>query len=83
MQRNRITSHRSFNLASVTFKGEGTAVNFPEAAIWYHKAAESGYADAQFALASMYQRGLGVTQSNTEAAKWLRAAAGQGHTRAR
>ncbi len=72
-----------FQLGERYFKGEGTAVNFTEAAKWYQKAAESNHADAQFALSSMYQHGIGVTQDNAHAAKWLQAAADHGHTRAR
>ena len=36
----------------------------------YRKAADQGYADAQFNLGGMYYNGLGVTQDFVEAHKW-------------
>jgi TPR repeat protein len=51
--------------------------------MWYRKAAEQGYADAQYKLAYMYDFGLGVRASVAEATKWLRRAAEQGHAEAR
>ncbi len=51
---------------------------------WYHKAAENGYAEAQYKLGEIYlssneSREYGVSE-NTEAAKdWFRKAAEQGH----
>ena len=46
---------------------------------WYRKAAEQGYADAQFNISKMYYKGDGVSQDYAEAAKWYRKAAEQGH----
>ena len=46
--------------------------------MWYHKAAEQGYASAQTNLALMYEDGLGVQQDYVEAVKWFRKAARQG-----
>ena len=56
--------------------------DYVEAAKWYRKAADQGYAPAQFNLGVMYDNGEGVAQDYTEAAKWYRKAADQGDYRA-
>ena len=43
---------------------------------WYRKAAEQGYADAQFSLGSMYDNGRGVSHDYVIAHMWLSLAAG-------
>jgi TPR repeat protein len=55
-----------------------TQGNYTEAVKWYRKAAEKGYADAQFSLGQCYRRGEGVPQDYAEAVKWYRKAAEQG-----
>ena len=45
---------------------------------WYHKAAEQGYATAQFNLGVYYDKSRGVEQSAEEAMKWYHKAAEQG-----
>ena len=52
--------------------------NYAEAVKWFRKAAEQGYADAQFSLGCCYYAGDGVTKNITEAVKWFRKAAEQG-----
>jgi TPR repeat protein len=52
---------------------------FPEAAMWYRKAADAGDGRAQGALAAMYENGLGVEQSIAEALGWYKRAALQGN----
>ncbi|MBR0075085.1 MAG: sel1 repeat family protein, partial [Synergistaceae bacterium] len=52
--------------------------NFQEAVKWYHKAAERGYALAQYNLGEMYVYGKGVEQNITQAKKWFTLAAKQG-----
>ena len=56
--------------------------NYAEAVKWYTKAAEQGYAQAQYDLGLCYDKGQGVTQDYTEAVKWYRKAAEQGHAEA-
>ncbi|MDR2869584.1 MAG: sel1 repeat family protein [Deferribacteraceae bacterium] len=46
---------------------------------WWFKAAELGYADAQYNLGYAYHRGEGVERNYDEAAKWYTLAATQGH----
>jgi len=54
--------------------------NDPElAAGWFFRAAEQGYADAQFNLGLLYANGEGVAQDMVEAAKLFNQAAAQGH----
>ena len=45
---------------------------------WWRKAAEQGYAGAQYNLGLMYYHGKGVSQDYEEAASWVRKAADQG-----
>jgi TPR repeat protein len=45
---------------------------------WYRKAADQGYAAAQWSLGLMYRKGEGVEQDIKEAVKWYRKAAEQG-----
>jgi TPR repeat protein len=49
-----------------------------ESARWFRKAADQGYAPAQFYLGLMSDIGEGVGQDYVEAAKWYRKAADQG-----
>src|SRR5882762_6136971 len=58
--------------------GAGETQDDAEAARWYRKAAEQGYALAQFNLAVMYDHGQGVAKNQAEAGKWFRTAADQG-----
>ena len=53
--------------------------DYAEAVKWYRKAAEQGYADAQYNLGSCYYNGKGVPQNYAEAVKWYCKAVGQGH----
>ena len=53
--------------------------DFGEAARLFRKAADQGYAIAQFNLGIMYAQGQGVKQDFGEAARWFRKPAEQGH----
>ena len=50
-----------------------------EALKWYRKAADQGYAVAQFKRGICFHEGEGVTRSYEKAAKWFQKAADQGH----
>lgn len=52
---------------------------YAEALKWYKKAAEQGYAEAQFKLGAMYRDGYGVAQDYLDTVKWFTLAAEQGH----
>ncbi|MDA1275969.1 MAG: tetratricopeptide repeat protein [Verrucomicrobia bacterium] len=54
-----------------------------EAAQWYLKAAEQGYANAQYNLAGMYGLGRGVPRDPQVALEWYQKAAEQGDALAR
>ena len=59
--------------------GKGVARNYVKAVNLYRKAAEQGYALAQFNLGEMYEKGKGVSQSDEQASRWYVKAAIQGH----
>jgi uncharacterized protein len=54
------------------------AEKFDEAAVWFHKAADQGLAEAQYVLGRMYRRGEIGPQGFTQAAIWFGKAAEQG-----
>lgn len=56
--------------------------NWHEAARFFRKAADAGYAPAQFELAHLYEDGLGVKLSLKQAVFWYRKAADQGDAEA-
>ena len=58
--------------------GEGVAKDAAEAVKWYRKAAEQGFAAAQYNLGVCYYSGEGVAKDAAEAVKWFRKAAEQG-----
>ncbi len=62
--------------------GRGVPQDYAEAAGWWRKAAEQGYAKAQNALGIMYENGQGVPQDDGKAVKWYRKAAEQGDGKA-
>src|SRR5207237_606106 len=66
------------NLALMYQEGEGVPKDAAQAAFWYRKAAEQGYATAQASLGGMYQEGKGVPKDAGKAAFWYRKAAEQG-----
>ena len=53
-----------------------------EMAKWCRKAAEQGYAQAQYDLGKMYIDGVGVTRDVNEAKIWLGKSAAQGNAKA-
>ena len=67
------------NFLGVCFEnGEGVEQDKAEAAKWFRKAADQGYAGAQYNLGHCYANGYGVKQDRAEAAKWYQKAADQG-----
>jgi hypothetical protein len=59
--------------------GRGVPQDYAEAAKMFRKAADQGYAVAQFALGGMYVLGQGVPKSFIRAYVWFSLAAAQGH----
>jgi TPR repeat protein len=60
----------------------GVAKDVAEAVRWYRKAADQGYAAAQYDLGRAYDLGDGVAKDNVEAARWWQKAAEQGIAKA-
>ena len=58
------------NLGIMYARGRGVPKDFKMAFKQYTKAAEQGYADAQFELGEMYGLGLGVPQDYIKAHMW-------------
>ena len=58
--------------------GQGVRQDDAQAAQWYRKAAEQGYAQAQSNLGVMYANGQGVRQDYVQAVQWFGKAAEQG-----
>ena len=57
----------------------GIEKDLEEAVKWYRKAAEQGYARAQYNLGHCYEYGKGVEKNEIETVKWYRKAAEQGY----
>jgi TPR repeat protein len=52
--------------------------SYAEAVHWFRRAADQGFAVAQYNLGILYANGDGVLKDDTEAVKWYRKAAEQG-----
>jgi hypothetical protein len=63
--------------------GQGVKKDPFQAFLWYQKAAEQGFAEAQFKLGKCYSTGEGVPIDSGQALIWFRKAADQGHVRAK
>lgn len=69
-------------LAELNLHGQGTPVNYEEAARLYRMAAEQGHPHAQLEMAALYFLGHGVEKNQEEGMRWLRMSADQGYERA-
>lgn len=63
--------------------GQGVPRDYREAAEWFRKAAEQGFAPSQCNPGILYMNGSGVPLSYVEAYKWFSLAAGQGDRRSK
>eukprot|EP00729_Bicosta_minor_P032534 gene32534-biopygen631 len=70
------------NLGCMYGTGIGVEQDQVEAAKWYRKSAEAGFAHAQCSLGYMYDTGKGVEQDHVEAVKWYRKSAEAGFAHA-
>jgi TPR repeat protein len=59
-------------------RGSGVTMDYAQALSWYHKAAEAGYPEAEFALGRMTAAGRGVVRDEKAGADWYRRAADHG-----
>lgn len=71
-----------FEVGARLAEGKGTPQNFKEAAKWYTRSADRGFAPAEYRLGALYERGLGLKSDRTLAAAWYRRAANQGNVKA-
>ena len=62
--------------------GLGVPQDSKQAVTWFRKAAEQGYAVAQYDLGVKYHDGEGVPQDDKQAVTWYRKAAEQGYAKA-
>src|SRR5260221_4328182 len=60
----------------------GVVKDLGEALIWYRKAAEQNYAEAQSSLGRCYAKGTGVPKDEIDAVRWYRKAAEQNYAQA-
>ncbi len=68
------------NIGILFNKGLGVKADNAKAAVWYGRAAQLGYPNAQFNLANLYyDGGNGIKRDLGLAAAWYRAAADRGH----
>ena len=65
--------------ARVTRNPKPVRMTMLKAAFWYRKAAEQGYAKAQYDLGGFYLFGHGLPVDYAQGIMWLRKAAEQGH----
>ena len=63
---------------SALLHGRWSSAGLRQAAEWYRRAAEQGFAEAQFNLAGLHAAGEGVPKDAVEAVRWYREAAGLG-----
>ena len=62
-------------------RGEGVAQSYGAAIGWYTRAAEKGFASAQFNLGLKYDIGRGTPEDDARAGDWYARAAEQGHVK--
>ena len=63
-------------------RGEGVTLDYVQALAWYHKAADAGYAPAEYAIGIMTMAGRGLVKDQKAATEWFRRAAEHGFAEA-
>lgn len=79
-QRNEVSANYRHGVQFA--EGDGVTQDYTAAARFYRKAAEAGYAPAQYVLAELHEKSLGGERDLKQAAGWYRKAAGQGNAQA-
>ncbi len=59
-----------FEVGARLAEGKGTTQSFKDAAKWYQRSADQGFAQAQYRLGTLYERGLGLKPDRAQAAAW-------------
>ena len=71
-----------YELGARYAEGRGVPQSMPEAVRWFERAADAGFAPAQFRLASLNEKGDGMKKDVQAARRLYLAAAGKGHAKA-
>lgn len=71
-----------FHLGMRYSEGNGVERNMAEAANWFARSAELGFAPAQYSIGSLNEKGIGIERNVEQAAQWYEKAANQGNARA-
>lgn len=66
------------SLADIYFYGMGVNVDYKKAVYYYSKAADKGYAVAQYQLGICYSKGLGVEKDYVKAVEYFKLASSNG-----
>ena len=83
LKENNITDAKSqFRLAELYASETDGVVDYYNASVWYEKAAEQGYVEAQYNLGYLYYYGNGVEKDYQKAKEWYEKAAKQGNANA-
>jgi len=70
------------NIGSLYGLGQGVRKDNAKAVEWKTKAANLGYAQAQYSLGTYYDNGIGVPNNDKKAVEWYKKAAVQGNAKA-
>jgi localization factor PodJL len=71
-----------FEIGARYSDGRGVKSDMKEAAKWYEKSAELGFAPAQYRIGNFYEKGNGVERDVKKAKTWYQLAANQGNASA-
>ena len=71
-----------FRYGNRYYRGEGVAQDYVQALYWFERAAEQGFANAQYNCGIIYNMGKGVKENKKKAFDWFKKAAEQGHPNA-
>lgn len=78
-----VSAKAEYEIGEEYLAGKGVQQDDSKAVLWFRKAAEQGYADAEFQLGAMYENGRGgLAKDDAQAFKWLQKAAEQGNANA-
>ena len=71
-----------FDVGARLAEGKGGEGDFKQAAKWYQRSADKGFAQAQYRLGTLYERGLGLKADPARATAWYEKAASAGNIKA-
>jgi len=71
-----------FEIGARYAEGRGVKTDLAQAAQWYEKSAELGFAPAQYRFGNLLEKGNGVTRDVAKAKTWYQLAANQGNASA-